>query len=122
MFDLRLPRLDETHDIFGCDQLVELPEQLVFSNVGSFLPGTVEQLLTSDGSPAQYRNPCLTQAMVALKLIDTVGSGIRRMYIEQRNRFFPLPDYLIKALRARKLIEGRAPNHLVSAKVADVLV
>lgn len=153
--------------------VVELPEQLVFSNVGSFLPGTVEQLLTSDRSPEQYRNPCLAQAMVALKLIDTIGSGIRRMYIEQRKRFFPLPDYLIepaqqrvevritgrilderytqvlmaqpdlslmevflldkvqkrqpisadeaKALRARKLIEGRAPNHHISAQVADAL-
>lgn len=153
--------------------VVELPEQLVFSNVGSFLPGTVEQLLASDRSPEQYRNPCLTQAMVALKLIDTIGSGIRRMYIEQRKRFFPMPDYVIeaagqrvevrvtgrilderytqmlmqqpdlslmdvflldkvqkrqpigadqaRALRARKLIEGRAPNHLVSAQVADVL-
>jgi ATP-dependent DNA helicase RecG len=38
--------------------------------------------------------------MVALKLIDTVGSGIRRMFIEQRKRFFPLPDYVIEPVSA----------------------
>lgn len=153
--------------------VVELPDQLVVSNVGRFLPGSVEPLLQSDRSPEQYRNPCLVQAMVALKLIDTIGSGIRRMYSEQRKRFFPLPDYLIepaqqrvevritgrilderythmlmqqpglslmevflldkvqkrqpitkdeaKLLRLRKLIEGRAPHHHVSAGVADAL-
>lgn len=153
--------------------VVELPEQLVFSNAGRFLPGTVQELLLTDRSPEQYRNPCLAQAMVALKMIDTIGSGIRRMYIEQRKRFFPMPDYLIdaaqqrvevrltgrilderytqvlmqqpelslidvflldkvqkhqpittdeaKALRALKLIEGRSPNHHVSARVADAL-
>lgn len=163
----------QDYALSGRVNVVELPDQLVFANVGSFLPGTVEQLLQSDRSPEQYRNPCLTQAMVSLKMIDTIGSGVRRMYIEQRNRFFPLPDYLIepaqqrvevritgrilderytqmlmqltdlslmdvflldkvqkrqpistdeaKALRARKLIEGRAPNHHVSARVADAL-
>lgn len=151
--------------------MIQKPDQLAFSNLGSFLPGKVESLLTQDRSPEQYRNPCLTQAMVTLKLIDTVGSGIRRMFVEQRKRLFPLPDYLIepqrvevritgrnvderyaevlvqfpdlslmdaflldkvqkrlpisaeetKALRARKLIEGRTPNIHVSAKMAQVM-
>ena len=89
--------------------MVELPDQLIFSNVGGFLPGTVERLLESDRSPEQYRNPCLAQAMVALTLIDTIGSGIRRMYIEQRKRFFPLPDYLIEPdeQRVEVCITGR---------------
>lgn len=26
-------------------------------------------------------------------MIDTVGRGIRKIYTEQRNRFFPMPDY-----------------------------
>jgi len=26
-------------------------------------------------------------------MIDTIGSGIRRMFLKQRQRFFPLPDY-----------------------------
>lgn len=28
-------------------------------------------------------------------MIDTVGRGIKKIYTEQRNRFFPMPDYEI---------------------------
>jgi ATP-dependent DNA helicase RecG len=161
----------QDYAVGGRVNVVQKPDQLAFSNLGSFLPGKVESLLAQDRSPEQYRNPCLTQAMVALKLIDTVGSGIRRMFVEQRKRLFPLPDYLIesqrvevritgrivderyaevlvqlpelslmdaflldkvqkrlpisaeetKALRARKLIDGRTPNIHVSAKMAQVM-
>ncbi len=31
--------------------------------------------------------------MVNLNMIDTLGFGIHKMYISQRQRFFPLPDY-----------------------------
>jgi ATP-dependent DNA helicase RecG len=31
--------------------------------------------------------------MVNLKLIDTQGGGIKKMFMMQRNRFFPLPEY-----------------------------
>ena len=31
--------------------------------------------------------------MVNVNMIDTMGYGIRRMYMEQRKRFYPLPDY-----------------------------
>lgn len=31
--------------------------------------------------------------MVNLNMIDTIGSGIKRMFELQRKRFFPLPDY-----------------------------
>lgn len=107
-------------------------------------------------------------------MIDQAGSGIRRMYETQRERYFPLPDYDFaeeidgyprvrlslsgkildsnytqllmrradlklrqvflldkvqkglsisaneaRALREGKLIEGRAPNYFISAKVAE---
>lgn len=81
----------QDYAVGGRVNVVQKPDQLAFSNLGSFLPGKVESLLAQDRSPEQYRNPCLTQAMVALKLIDTVGSGIRRMFVEQRKRLFPLP-------------------------------
>ena len=100
--------------------VVELPEQLVFSNAGRFLPGTVQELLATDRSPEQYRNPCLTQAMVALKMIDTIGSGIRRMYIEQRKRFFPLPDYLIDAAQQR--VEVRLTGRILDERYTQVLM
>lgn len=36
--------------------------------------------------------------MVNLDMIDTMGMGIRRMFMEQRKRFFPLPEYELKDL------------------------
>jgi len=35
--------------------------------------------------------------MLKIDLIDTAGSGIRRMYRKQRERLFPLPDYEFKS-------------------------
>lgn len=34
--------------------------------------------------------------MIRLRMIDQVGSGIRRMFETQRERNFPLPDYEIQ--------------------------
>ena len=31
--------------------------------------------------------------MVNLNMIDTIGSGIKRMFTKQRQRYFPMPDY-----------------------------
>jgi ATP-dependent DNA helicase RecG len=77
----------------GRINLVERPDSLLFTNLGSFIPGTVEQMIQSDAPPEIYRNPFLAQAMVNLNMIDTIGSGIRRMFIRQRERSFPMPDY-----------------------------
>ncbi len=30
--------------------------------------------------------------MFNLKMVDTAGDGIRKMFLHQRERFFPLPD------------------------------
>jgi ATP-dependent DNA helicase RecG len=68
-------------------------DNLLFINAGSFLPKSVEEVLEHDAPQPFYRNKFLVDAMVNLNMIDTIGSGIKRMFIEQRNRFFPLPDY-----------------------------
>jgi ATP-dependent DNA helicase RecG len=34
--------------------------------------------------------------MVNLDMIDTMGMGIKRMFLEQRKRYFPLPEYDLK--------------------------
>ena len=44
-------------------------------------------------TPHRYRNPFLVQAMVELNMIDTMGYGIRDMYLGQARRYFPMPDY-----------------------------
>ena len=72
---------------------VESPDQLYYGNGGSFIPGTVENALEHRGPQLHYRNECLCRGMVNFNMIDTVGRGIRKIYMEQRNRFFPMPDY-----------------------------
>lgn len=73
--------------------VTESPSSLLFSNAGAFIPGSVERVLDSTHATHLYRNPCLTDAMVELGLIDTIGSGIKRMYRVQRDRHFPMPDF-----------------------------
>ncbi len=50
-------------------------------------------MIQRDAPPEIYRNPFLAQAMVNLNMIDTIGSGIKRMFTLQRQRNFPMPDY-----------------------------
>ena len=66
---------------------------LIFSNQGDFIPKSVEHVVTSDAPEERYRNKCLANAMVSYGMIDTVGSGIKRMFLIQKDKFFPLPDY-----------------------------
>lgn len=73
--------------------VVEKPDELIFSNAGSFLPGSIEAVIEQDSPPKFYRNQFLANAMFHLNMIDTVGGGIKRMFILQRKRFFPLPTY-----------------------------
>ena len=92
----------------GRINIVEIEdEQLIFSNVGDFLPGTIESVLESDQPPALYRNNFLAQAMVNLNMIDTIGIGIKRMFISQRERFFPMPDYDLSRSSVKVVITGK---------------
>ena len=73
--------------------VVERPDELLFSNEGRFIPGSVEEVIRQDAPQKVYRNPFLAQAMVNLNLIDTIGGGIKKMYLTQRSRRFPLPTF-----------------------------
>ncbi|MBY0503980.1 MAG: putative DNA binding domain-containing protein [Bryobacteraceae bacterium] len=83
----------QDYTLAGRISVVETPDTLLFTNLGSFIPGTVEEMIRSDAPPEVYRNPFLAQAMVNLNMIDTIGSGIKRMFTRQRERSFPMPDY-----------------------------
>lgn len=74
---------------------VEGPDYLYYGNGGSFIPGTIEKALEHKGPQRHYRNECLCKGMVHFNMIDTVGRGIKKIYTEQRKRFFPMPDYEI---------------------------
>jgi ATP-dependent DNA helicase RecG len=73
--------------------VVEFPNELVFTNAGSFLPGSVEQVIERDSPPDRYRNPFLATAMTNLNMIEIRGGGIKKMFNIQKQRFFPMPDY-----------------------------
>ncbi|NDP39323.1 MAG: transcriptional regulator [Rhodoferax sp.] len=77
----------------GRVRVTEAPDSLTFFNLGSFLPGTVERVLSSRQPELRYRNQCLANAMVELDLIETLNSGLPKMFRLQRERFFPLPDF-----------------------------
>ncbi len=73
--------------------LEEKVNKLIFSNAGRFVDGSPEDYSLGDKTPKKYRNRWLVNAMFNLNMIDSMGQGIHSMYVEQRNRFFPLPDY-----------------------------
>ena len=77
----------------GKINVVEYPDRLLFSNLGQFIPPSVEWMLEQQSPPEHYRNQWLIDGMIRLRMIDQVGSGIRRMFETQRGRFLPLPDY-----------------------------
>ena len=158
----------------GKINVVEHPDRLVFSNLGQFLAPSVEWMLEHQSPPEHYRNQWLIDSMIRLRMIDQHGSGIRRMFDKQRQRFYPMPDFVtdkmvqglprvevtitrqvldakytkmlikrtdltlnqvvlldrvqkqrsllpeqVRELKALKLLEGRAPNYLISSKVAE---
>lgn len=73
--------------------LIEKPDELILTNAGSFLPGSIDEVIKPDSAPSVYRNRFLANAMVNLNMIDTIGSGIRRMFARQKERFFPMPSF-----------------------------
>jgi ATP-dependent DNA helicase RecG len=97
----------QDYTLGGRINVVEATDSLLFSNLGSFIPGTVEQMIQRDAPPEIYRNPFLAQAMVSLNMIDTVGSGIKRMFMRQRDRSFPLPDYDLNPGKVVVRLTGR---------------
>jgi len=75
--------------------VTEKIDKLIFSNAGSFFEGNPDEYSDGEKTPERYRNHWLANAMVNLGMIDRLGYGIHTIYLAQRNRFFPLPDYLL---------------------------
>ena len=83
-------------DYTRCERVlvIERPTELVFQNAGGFFDGTPQDYVVSNRTPTRYRNRALAQTMVHLRMIDTMGFGIRDvMFKGQARRFFPLPDF-----------------------------
>jgi len=74
--------------------VIERPGELVFQNAGNFFDGSPVDYVLGNRTPSRYRNRFLAEAMVHLRMIDTMGFGIREvMFRGQARRYLPLPDY-----------------------------
>ncbi|MDA3905693.1 MAG: putative DNA binding domain-containing protein [Bacteroidales bacterium] len=91
---------------------------LTFVNSGSFIPGSVEKVIEADAPETEYRNPFLANAMVNLNMIDTIGSGIRKMFVIQKNKYFPLPEYDFSNNKVQVQIIGKVLDENYAKKLA----
>lgn len=73
--------------------VTEDKDSLKFQNEGGFYEGDFNQYITGEKTPTNYRNPALAKAMVNIKMIDTQGYGIHKMFQSQKDRYLPMPDY-----------------------------
>ncbi len=94
--------------------------RLSFANSGSFIPGSIEKVIEADAPETYYRNPFLANAMVSLNMIDTIGSGIKKMFIIQKNNFFPLPDYDFSHHATKVQIIGKVMDLNYARKIAEM--
>ncbi len=93
----------------GRINLVEKEEgELIYENVGDFLPGNdIKKVVLNDTPQSVYRNPFLATAMVNLNMIDTIESGIPKVFRVQKERFFPMPDYDLSDKKVKVILYGR---------------
>ncbi|MCZ2100768.1 MAG: putative DNA binding domain-containing protein [Chitinophagales bacterium] len=94
----------------GRINVVEMDDQLIFTNLGSFIPGSVEKVVKEDAPEEHYRNRFLATAMFNLKMVDTAGGGIKKIFNFQRERFFPMPDYDLSGGKVKVTIPGKILN------------
>ena len=92
-------------------------DHLIFQNYGTFLPGSVEEVVMADCPQSVYRNRFLVEAMRNLNMIETEGGGIKKMFKNQSIRFFPMPDYDFSDGKVRVEITGK----VIDEKFANLL-
>ncbi len=109
----------QNYGLGGRIVVVEKEDELVFSNVGDFLPGDVESVVREDVPPRRYRNWGLCQIMVSFGMIDTQGGGIRRMFMEQKRRGFPMPEY---DLSRPDEVRVRIPGRVIDTRYTKLLI
>ena len=103
-----------------CDVVVsEFPDRVVFANAGEFRPGSVECAVFGKSRPRDYPNQQLVDAMVELNMIDTLGSGIRRMFMTQKKNFMPMPDYDLSDDEVKVTVPGKIINENYARLLMD---
>jgi len=93
-------------------------DHLVFRNHGAFLPESVEKVVLDNSPESVYRNPFLVEAMRNVHMVDTEGGGIKKLYEQQKKRFFPMPEYDLSKGMVTVDIEGK----VIDEQFARILV
>ena len=57
--------------------------------------------------------------MYNLKMVDTIGSGIRKMFNYQKERFFPLPEYDLSNNKIKVTITGKVLEYRLCKSVGS---
>lgn len=112
VFTLREPICNAIgHQDYGMGARIELleyeDEKLVIQNYGQFIPNSVEDVVVKDCPDSRYRNPFLMEAMCNIGMAETEGGGIRKLFVQQKKRFFPMPIYDLSGQKVRCEIQGK---------------
>lgn len=89
-------------------------KKIVFTNPGSFIEFSPESIALSARGIQRQRNPLLAKTMEHLGLSDSIGYGLRRMFISQMKRGFPLPEYELKDDLVSLTIIGHEASNTVA--------
>jgi ATP-dependent DNA helicase RecG len=102
----------------GRINVVEKEDEIIFTNYGDFIPGSIEKVIKEDAPEEKYRNDFLCSAMFNFRMVQTRGGGIRMMFNEQARRFFPLPEYDFSDNKVKVTVIGK----VLDMDYAEVLV
>lgn len=91
----------------GNVRITEYEDRIEFVNSGYFIPETIESVVLHDFIPPTNRNQCLVSAMCEINMIDSITSGIQRIYRIQRGKGFPLPTYVLSNGQVKVTIDGK---------------
>lgn len=109
-------------DYTRCERVlvIERVGELVLQNAGEFFDGTPQDYVLGQRVPRRYRNCFLAEAMATLRMIDTMGFGIREvMFKGQASRYLPLPDY---DLSEKGHVTLRIPGRFIDENYSRALI
>lgn len=109
-------------DYRACERVLvtERSGELEFSNAGDFFDGQPQDYVLNSRTPRHYRNRFLAEAMVTLRMMDTMGFGIREvMFKGQARRYLPMPDY---DLREPGHVTVRLPGRFMDENYSRLLM
>lgn len=106
------------HQDYAKNQFITMVEhekdRIVFVNAGTFVPESVEAVISGNRPSNYYRNKFLADAMSNLDMVDVVGSGIMRMFGSQKERGLPLPDYNLSNEEVELTLYGKVMDRQYS--------